>query len=70
MGLILIKQESMPHQGYGAGPGTIDTYEYKCPCGRGKVIYTKDNIPGFRDRDIIIECDVCRKKYGNVKKGR
>ena len=66
MALKLLNQKSEPHAGYGAGAGTIDTYEYQCPCGKGKVIKTKDNIPGFRESDIVIECDECRKKYGIV----
>lgn len=66
MALKLLNQKSEPHAGYGAGPGTIDTYEYECPCGKGKVIKTKDNIPGFRESDIVIECDECSKKYGVV----
>ena len=64
--LKLLNQKSEPHSGYGAGPGTIDTYEYECHCGKGRVIKTKDNIPGFRETDIIIECDECSKKYGIV----
>jgi len=67
MGLVLISHRSEEHEGYGAEEGSIDTYEYVCPCGKGKVIYTKDNIPGFRDKDITIECEECRKKYGYVK---
>lgn len=66
MSLELLNHHSESHSGYGAGEGTIDTYEYKCPCGEGKVVYTKDDIPGFRDRDIVIMCDKCREKYGNV----
>lgn len=66
MELKLFKHDSEPHMGYGAGEGAIDTYVYECPCGKGTVVRTKDNIPGFRDSDIIIECDDCRKKYGNI----
>lgn len=67
MALKFLKHSSVPHSGYGAGYGSIDTYEYQCPCGKGKVIKTKDNIPGFRDSDIMIECDECRLKYGIVR---
>lgn len=66
MALKMISHNSEEHPGWGAGSGTIDTYVYECPCGKGKVIRTKDNIPGFRDNDITIECNECQKKYGNV----
>lgn len=66
MALEFLESHSEPHQGYGAGPGSIDTYIYKCPCGKGRVVKTKDNIPGFRESDILIECDDCREKYGLV----
>lgn len=67
MALKILSHKSEPHSGYGAGSGTIDTDEYECPCGKGRVIRTKDNIPGFRDSDIYIECDECLKKYGHVE---
>lgn len=66
MALKMISHNSENHPGWGAGGGTIDTYVYECPCGKGRVIKTKDNIPGFRDSDIIIECEKCREKYGKV----
>ena len=53
MALELLESHSESHQGYGAGAGSIDTYIYKCPCGKGRVIRTKDNIPGFRERAIF-----------------
>lgn len=63
MDLVFIKSSSEKHDGYGAGSGTIDTTEYKCPCGEGKVIYTRDNIPGFRTSDVWIECKICHSNY-------
>ena len=36
-------------------------YEYKCPCGRGKIIY--ESVPGFDDSYAIIKCRACEKKY-------
>lgn len=66
MALKMLESKSEPHPGYGAGWGTIDTTIYECPCGKGKVIRTKDNIPGFRECDITIECEDCWKKYGPV----
>ena len=50
-------------QGYGAGSGDTERYEYECPCGKGKIVEEHDNIPGFRDHDVYISCEVCRKKY-------
>ena len=67
MALKLVKHSSIPHEGYGAGEGTIDTYVFECPCGKGKVVKIKDNIPGFRDSDISIECNECSAKYGIIK---
>lgn len=49
--------------GYGAGTGDTERYEYKCPCGKGKIIEEHDNIPGFREHDVFISCDECREKY-------
>lgn len=66
MSLILLDSNSEEHPGYGAGSGTIDTYIYKCPCGEGTVRCVYDRIPGFRDKDIFIECPKCAEKYGNV----
>lgn len=64
--LKLLEHSSVPHPGYGAGSGSIDTYVYECPCGKGKIIEVKDRIPGFRESDITIECDECAKKYGSI----
>jgi hypothetical protein len=69
MELELIKRSSVNHEGFGAGEGTVDTTEYKCPCGQGKVIYTRDNIPGFRTSDVWIECDTCHSNYKINDKG-
>ena len=51
------------HAGYGAGSGDCERYEYECPCGKGKIIEEHDNIPGFREHDVWIECPVCSEKY-------
>lgn len=56
--------------GYGAGSGDIERYEYECPCGKGKIIEEHDNIPGFRDHDVYISCEKCRKIYSlDISKG-
>ena len=49
--------------GYGAGSGNTERYEYECPCGSGKVVEEHDNIPGFRDHDVYISCEKCKRKY-------
>ncbi len=51
------------HSGYGAGCGDTEHYEYKCPCGEGKIIEEHDNIPGFRDHNVYINCDKCKDIY-------
>lgn len=62
MKLEMIKHSSTNHPGYGAGQGTIDTEVFTCLCGNGEVIMTKDNIPGFRDRDFVVKCIDCSNK--------
>ena len=59
----LIYSSEDGHGGYGAGSGSTERYEYKCPCGEGKIIETHDNIPGFRDHDVYIQCEKCKQEY-------
>ena len=63
MNLKLKYSESVEHEGYGAGEGTIDTDVYECPCGNGEIRIVHDRIPGFRTRDVYIDCPQCAKKY-------
>ncbi len=51
------------HVEYGAGSGNVERLEFECPCGKGKIIEEHDNIPGFRDHDVYIDCDLCNQKY-------
>jgi len=51
------------HEGWGAGAGTVERYEYRCPCGDGKIIEEHDNVPGFREHDARIDCDKCRAEW-------
>ncbi len=51
------------HPGCCAGSGDTELYEYECPCGKGKIIEEHDNIPGFRDHDVYIDCPECSEKY-------
>lgn len=43
--------------------GSIERYTYQCPCGKGTIEEQYDNIPGFRDHDVYIYCEECKKKY-------
>ena len=38
--------------------------EYKCPCGKGKIIY--ENVRGFDDSYAFFKCKTCEKKYDFV----
>lgn len=55
--------DSHYHEGWGAGAGTVERYEYHCPCGDGRIIEEHDNVPGFRDHDVWIDCDKCRAEW-------
>lgn len=59
--LIYSSQEG--HEGYGAGWGDVERYEYECPCKKGKIIEEHDNIPGFRDHYVYIDCLECRENF-------
>ncbi|MCL2860494.1 MAG: hypothetical protein FWF46_08135 [Oscillospiraceae bacterium] len=43
--------------------GNVEKYEYECPCGKGEIIEEHDNIPGFREHDVYMHCDICNEKY-------
>ena len=36
---------------------------YECPCGKGTVATTFENMPGYRDSDVSIQCGECRQGY-------
>lgn len=59
----LITKNVSEHVGYGSGSGDTEHIEYECPCGKGKIIEEHDNIPGFRDHDVWIDCDICSTNY-------
>lgn len=59
----LISGTSSDSAGFGAGHGSTERYEYFCPCGKGKVIEEHDNVPGFREHDVWIDCDKCRTEW-------
>jgi hypothetical protein len=43
--------------------GKIITTVYECPCGKGKVVLTEENIPGYYDFYTNFECAECREKF-------
>lgn len=63
MNLKLIDSSTEFHPGYGAGFGEVIREEYECPCGKGTVVYEKDDIPGFRDKSNYCNCKECNGKY-------
>lgn len=60
---VQIDATTSDSEGFGAGSGTVDRYEYRCMCSAGRVVEQHDNIPGFRDHDTWLECDACRTKW-------
>lgn len=63
MQLKLINEKS--HVVGAAGGNWGDTAEevYECPCGKGRVYYEHDDIPGFRHREVTCDCKECNGKY-------
>lgn len=51
------------HGGWGAGSGTVERYDYLCPCGDGTIVEEHDNVPGFREHDVLMHCDRCRAEW-------
>ena len=46
------------------GPmGEIIITEYECPCGNGKIVTTFEDLPGYRESYVSIECEECYKIY-------
>ncbi len=37
--------------------------EFKCPCGKGKIIEEHDEIVGFREHAVWMDCPECKDKY-------
>ncbi|CEI28275.1 Putative uncharacterized protein [Propionibacterium freudenreichii] len=58
-----ISGDAYDHDGWGAGSGTVERYEFICPCGDGTILEEHDNIPGFREHDVRILCDKCRVEW-------
>lgn len=58
-----VDADKSDHEGWGAGAGTTERYEFRCPCGDGVIVEEHDNIPGFREHDVRILCDKCRAEW-------
>ena len=43
----------------------VTTTKYKCPCGKGTFIYTKEHT-GFDDWYTTLNCDECKNNYFSV----
>lgn len=59
----LIDQDRSGHSGWGAGAGDVERYEFRCPCGAGKIVEEHDNNPGFREHDVWIRCATCSDEW-------
>ena len=55
------------HEGWGAGASSVERYEYRCPCGDGKIVEEHDNVPGFREQDVWIDCDKCHAEWTKAR---
>ena len=55
----LLDGDRSDHGGWGAGGGDTERYTFRCPCGAGIILEEHDNVPGFREHDVAIQCDVC-----------
>ncbi|MCL1632801.1 hypothetical protein M3N64_12805 [Sporolactobacillus sp. CPB3-1] len=63
MQLKVINEESHVVGAAGGNWGDTTNIVYECPCGKGKVYYEHDDIPGYRNRNISCDCDDCNQKY-------
>lgn len=59
----LIEEVGHESEGYGAGSGDIVFLTFECPCGKGKIVEEHDEIPGFRDSGVWLDCPECRERY-------
>ncbi|MGP5700707.1 hypothetical protein ACTXPA_17540 [Glutamicibacter arilaitensis] len=62
-----IGNTSGAHAGYGAGAGSIELLEFRCPCGDGRIVEEHDHIPGFREHSHRFDCSKCRNEWRFVK---
>lgn len=59
----LIKKTTEDTIDAGRGSGYIETLEYECPCGKGRIIEEHDRTPGVTSHDVWLFCDDCKTKY-------
>lgn len=59
----LVDHDRAAHGGWGAGPGDIERYEFRCPCENGVIREEHENVPGFREHDVRILCPKCRDEW-------
>lgn len=59
----LLDRDRSDHGGWGAGAGDVERYEFRCPCGEGKILEEHDNVPGFREHDVRIMCRKCKEEW-------
>ncbi|MFJ2662661.1 hypothetical protein [Arthrobacter koreensis] len=64
---VQISSDHQEVQGYGAGSGNVERFEYLCPCGDGIIVEEHDNIPGFREHSHFIKCGKCRDEWRLIK---
>jgi hypothetical protein len=41
----------------------VDVSAAPGPCGDGEIVEEHDNIPGFREHDVRIECEKCDAEW-------
>lgn len=58
-----VRRDSHDVAGWGAGAGTEERVEFRCPCGDGAIIEEHENVPGFREHFVWIDCDKCRAEW-------
>ena len=64
MDLKIIKQERKSNvNSLGTQFGEIIETVYQCPCMKGKIYLTIEDIPGYREWWACIKCSDCNLKY-------
>ncbi|MBF4762791.1 hypothetical protein ISU07_06600 [Nocardioides islandensis] len=58
-----LRSDSHDVAGWGAGAGTVERDEFRCPCGDGAIIEEHENVPGFREHNVWLDCDKCRAEW-------
>lgn len=62
----LMNRDRSDHGGWGAGAGDVERFEFRCPCGDGVIVEEHDNVPGFREHDVMIMCRTCNAEWDFV----